>query len=96
MSIFTALLIIFTGAMGVLTATLYGILLLTKLLSLTMRRQGVWELRRQLGRAFFALLGFSVHGEFYQTVCTWMSGISLLLIAGILVGLLARSTDWRR
>lgn len=95
MSIFTALLIIFTGAMGVLTATLYGILLLTKLSLMDYEKAG----RVSFVVSFvsiFVLLGFSVHGEFYQTVCTWMSGISMLLIFGILVGLLARSTDWRR
>ncbi len=95
MSIFTALLIIFTGAMGVLTATLYGILLLTKLSLFDYEKAGRVSFVVSLV-SIVALLGFSVHGEFYQTVCTWMSGISLLLIAGILVGLLARSTDWRR
>lgn len=95
MSIFTALLIIFTGAMGVLTATLYGILVLTKLSLMDYEKAGRVSFVVSLV-SIVALLGFSVHGEFYQTVCTWMSGISLLLIGGILVGLLARSTDWRR
>ncbi len=95
MSIFTALLIIFTGAMGIVTATLYGILLLTKLSLMDYEKAG----RVSFVVSFVgivSLLLLSVNGEFYETVCTWMSGISMLLIFGILVGLLIRSTDWRR
>jgi hypothetical protein len=93
MSIFTVLLIIFTGAMGIVTATLYGILLLTKLSLMDYEKAG----RVSFVVSFIsivALLAFS--GESYAIVCTWMSGVSLLLIFGILVGLLIRSTDWRR
>jgi len=95
MSIFTAILIIFTGAMGILTATLYGILLLTNLSLMDYEKAGRVSFVVSL-ISIVTLLVFAVHGEFYQTVCTWMSGISLLLIGGILVGLLIRSTDWRR
>ncbi len=95
MSIFTALLIIFTGAMGIVTATLYGILLLTKLSLMDYEKAGRVSFVVS-AVSIIALLLLSVNGEFYETVCTWMSGISMVLIFGILVGLLIRSTDWRR
>lgn len=90
MSIFTALLIIFTGAMGILTATLYGILLITKLSVMDYEKAGRVSFVVS-SISIVALLLLSVNGEFYETVCTWMSGISMVLMLGILVGLLTRS-----
>ena len=93
MSVFTICLIIFTGAMGILTATLYGILLLTKLSLMNYEQAGRWSFSIS-AVAIIALLALS--GEHYQIVCTWMSGLSLLGVGGILIALLVRSTEWRR
>lgn len=93
MSVFTIILIIFTGAMGILTATLYGILLLTKLSLMNYETAGRWSFCVSTV-AIIALLALS--GENYQVICTWMSGLSLLGTGGFLIALLVRSTEWRR
>jgi len=92
MSVFTILLILFTGAMGIVTATLYGVLLLTKLSLMDYEKAGRWSFCVSTA-AIVALLAFS--GESYQIVCTWMSGLSLLGVGGILIALLVRSVEWR-
>ena len=91
--VFTAILVIFTGLMGIVTATLYGILILTKLSLMNYEVAGRVSFVVSVIGIVATLL---IAGDSYAVVCTWMSGISLVLIGGILIGLLARSTDWRR
>ncbi len=93
MSTFTVFLIIFTAAMGILTASLYGVLLLLKLFGFTHQRAARWSFGVSTV-GIIALLALS--GESYEIVCTWMSGLSLLGVGGILIALLARSIEWRR
>ncbi len=92
MSIFESVLIFFTGAMGVLTATLYGILLLTNVCKLNYEVAG----RISFLFSFLSILVLlALSGSAIATVCTWMSGICTVLLGAWLVSLLQRAMKAR-
>lgn len=92
MGVLTILLIIFTAAMTTLTATLYGILVLTKLSLANYEVAGRWSFVVSLIAVVTTIV---LSGESYATVCTWMSGLSLLGIGAMLITLLIRNVEWK-
>lgn len=92
MGVFTILLVVFTAAMTIFTATLYGVLIGANLFKVHYETAGRWSLLISSIGVVAILLA---SGESYATVCTWMSGLSTLGVLGFLVTLLIRSIDWR-
>lgn len=92
MTVFTVVLIIFTAAMGILTSTLVGVLVLTNLFRFDYEKAG----RYSFVFSFFAIIAIlALSGSSYAVACTWMSGISMLIMLGFLITLLSRSINWR-
>ena len=92
MGVFTVILIIFTAAFSILTATLYGILIGANLFKVDYGKAGVWSFIVSTIGIVAAIL---IAGDSYAIVCTWLSGLSVVGILGFLVTLLIRSVDWR-
>lgn len=92
MGVFTILLIIFTAATTIFTATLYGVLIGANLFKVHYETAGRWSFIV----SFIGVVGILIaSGESYATVCTWMSGLSMLGVLGFLITLLMRSVEWK-